>query len=112
MTTFARGWRSLLLAALVLPFVVTLATAAPVNTEGSLYRTYAEVQDAQAVLEAEGYLHPGTYTTGQMDPATLEALRAFQEAHFLPPSGRLDQDTISQLMSHMSALTVAEETTP
>lgn len=53
-------------------------------------------QALQQRLAAEGYLRAG-YDSSGFDPATAEALRAFQRHHGLEADGRLSQGTVAEL---------------
>ena len=104
-----RAWPGLLLAgllSLLCPSVPAFAQASDYG--GPLYTSPGQVEVAQRVLRYENLLKPGRYTPGRMDYATVDALRAFQRKHSVPDSGRLDQETMAQLMSHVSAMQVAQ----
>jgi len=104
-----RAWPGLLLAgllSLLCPSVPAFAQAGDYG--GPLYTSAGQVEVAQRVLRYENLLRPGRYTAGRMDYATVEALRAFQRKHSIPDSGRLDHETMAQLMSHASAVQMAQ----
>jgi hypothetical protein len=67
---------------------------------GPLYTSPEAIGEAQAILARIDLLKPGTYTKGDLDQATIDALRRFQRSHFLRPSGRLDPETMALLSSH------------
>jgi len=56
--------------------------------------------EAQAILQHAGYLAPGGYAQGEADDATVAAVRSFQQAHTLLPTGALNYETMTQLWSH------------
>lgn len=70
------------------------------SSDGPLFTSPAEVREAQRILQQEKYLRPGASKPGQLDDATMGALRAFQTAHFLPATGRIDLDTMGSLVGH------------
>jgi hypothetical protein len=74
---------------------------------GPLYTSSGQIEFAQRTLQGEDLLKPGRYTSGRMDQATIDALRAFQRSHFIPNSGLLDHETMAQLSTHEAALRVA-----
>jgi LPXTG-motif cell wall-anchored protein len=99
-----RGGRTLLFAGLLLLFLTAVpAFARSGDYYGPLYSSKGEVAVAQRVLLSEHYLRPGHYTAGRMDQATFQAIREFQQDHFIPNNGMLDHETMAQLMSHGSA---------
>ena len=99
-----RGGRILMLAGLPLLFITAVpAFARSGDYYGPLYSSKGEVEVAQRVLRSEHYLRPGHYTAGRLDQATFEAIREFQQDHFIPNNGLLDHETMAQLMSHGSA---------
>jgi membrane-bound lytic murein transglycosylase B len=55
------------------------------------------IKSLQHELKRAGY-DPGV-TDGKMGPATRNALRRFQEANDLPPSGDADIPTLTKLLS-------------
>ena len=55
----------------------------------------ALVRSVQQALKDKG--HDAGAIDGQMGPSTESALRSFQQAQGLPPSGTLDQQTLSAL---------------
>lgn len=65
------------------------------------YISPQNVAFAQQILEKDGYLKAGTYKTGERDQPTIDALRRFQRAHFLRPSGQIDPDTMGLLSTHV-----------
>lgn len=56
--------------------------------------------EAQAILQHAGYLAPGGYTQGEADDATVAAVQSFQHAHTLLPTGTINYETMTQLLSH------------
>ena len=94
---------------LTLAMGLCLAAAAVVATHASINLSAENSQDhgsslniseAQGILQNAGYLAPGSYRNGEADESTLEALRTFQTAHGLLPTGSIDFETRTQLLSH------------
>ncbi|MGB3761903.1 MAG: matrixin family metalloprotease [Ornithinimicrobium sp.] len=56
-----------------------------------------ELPHMQLFLERFGYLQPGSYETGHLDPRTSTALRAYQRFAGLEPSGEFDAATREQM---------------
>jgi outer membrane protein OmpA-like peptidoglycan-associated protein len=80
-----------------------VATSASTNLSADNSRVHGSSQDiseAQATLQHAGYLASGVYRTGEADDSTVLALRNFQTAHGLLPTGSLDYETTTQLLSH------------
>ena len=80
-----------------------VATPASGNLAAGNHEVYGSSQDireAQAILQNAGYLAPGDYRKGEADATTVRALQAFQTAHNLPPTGSIDYETRTQLLSH------------
>ena len=67
---------------------------------GFVYLSEESIRFAQSMLEKDGYLKPGSYRRGERDEATARAIREYQRAHFLRPSGFLDTDTMAMLTPH------------
>lgn len=88
------------LALLAVGGAVAPAFAAVGGSDGPMFTSPGEIREVQRILEQEKYLRPGTHKSGQLDDATVEALRAFQAAHFLPTTGQVDFDTMSSLVGH------------
>ena len=59
-----------------------------------------EISEVQAILQQEGYLDPGDYRKGEDDASTRLAVRIFQSNHGLAPTGTVDYETMTQLLSH------------
>ncbi|HEV8199029.1 MAG TPA: OmpA family protein [Candidatus Polarisedimenticolia bacterium] len=79
------------------------ATTASANSGAGQVRadcSSQEIAEVQAILERAGYLAPDEYATGENDELTQAALRSFQAHHRLPPTGRVDHETMAQLSSH------------
>jgi peptidoglycan hydrolase-like protein with peptidoglycan-binding domain len=87
---------SALLQAHVGSLAVAHAAASAVNSQTARTPSAAFIKSLQRELRRAGY-HPGA-TDGKMGPATRQALRQFQEAHSLPPSGDLDIPTLTKLL--------------
>ena len=76
------------------------ASVSPSADNGQIHSSYMAISEAQGILEHEGYLAPGVYTKGEADDSTVLALRAFQTSHGLLPTGSIDYETTTQLLSH------------
>jgi outer membrane protein OmpA-like peptidoglycan-associated protein len=63
----------------------------------------ATIEDAQAILEQNRYLAPGSYDKGELDQPTISAISRFQAAHTLSQTGLLNFDTTAELWSHRIA---------
>jgi outer membrane protein OmpA-like peptidoglycan-associated protein len=96
--------RCLLLAmGLCLAGAAVVVTPASVNLSSDNSQVYGSSQDiseAQSILQHAGYLAPGDYRKGEAGRSTVLALRNFQTAHGLLPTGSLDYETTTQLLSH------------
>ena len=80
--------------------VVTLASADPSASNSQVYRSSQDISEAQGILQQAGYLKAGAFRNGEADDPTVEALQAFQTAHALLPTGSIDFETRTQLLSH------------
>jgi hypothetical protein len=74
---------------------------------GPIYSSSEAVQYAQDILVKDRLLDPGSFTRGERDRATIEALRRFQQRHYLRPTGLIDPETMGVLSSH-GLMTLAE----
>ena len=96
--------RSLMLAAglcLVGAAMVAIPASANLSTDNSqIHDSSQDIAEAQAILQYAGYLAPGAYRKGEDGESTERALRAFQTAHGLLPTGSIDYETTTQLLSH------------
>jgi len=79
---------------------------------GAIYTSPEAIGEAQAILARIDLLQPGTYTKGDLDQPTIDALRRFQRSHFLRPSGRLDPETMGLLSSHAGGPAKSESAMP
>lgn len=61
------------------------------------------VGEAQGILQHLGYLKGGAYQRGVVDATTRDALMDFQYSHALRPTGRVDSETLTQLLQHRPA---------
>jgi outer membrane protein OmpA-like peptidoglycan-associated protein len=77
----------------------TVPAASQAGPEFS-YGSATTVSEAQSILSRTGYLAAGSYRRGEMDGPTAEALTRFQHAHALRPTGRIDAETLTQLLQH------------
>lgn len=93
----------LFLAALVTAGGTALAVNGP-GDSGMIYTDHKDVARAQAVLFSTGYLRSDSFKEGDLDRATIHAIKAFQAMHMIPTNGWLDSETFAELMSHGGAL--------
>lgn len=80
--------------------VATFAGADPSASNSQIYDSSQDISEAQSILQHAGYLKPGTFRNGEAGDSTVEALQAFQAAHALLPTGSIDFETRTQLLSH------------
>ncbi len=92
--------RAALLGSLVACSLALPASAMRGIRSGPVYSSATAVRDAQAILEKEHYLKPGSYARGELDQPTIDAIRGFQRDHYARPSGQLDPETMGMLTSH------------
>jgi OOP family OmpA-OmpF porin len=59
-----------------------------------------EVAETQGILQYMDLLKHGSYRQGEMDAATIAALKHFQRDHTLLPTGQIDRETMTQLLQH------------
>jgi LPXTG-site transpeptidase (sortase) family protein len=67
---------------------------------GPAYSSPDAVRFVQNALEKDHFLERGAAAPGVLDQPTIDAIRRFQRAHFLRPTGRIDPDTMGMLASH------------
>jgi len=80
-----------------------LATSASHEGVDFVYTSEATVGEAQGILQHLGHLKAGSYKRGTVDAATRDALMGFQYSHTLRPTGRVDGETLTQLLQHRPA---------
>jgi len=80
-----------------------LATAASNGETNFVYTSPETVGEAQGILQLLGHLKAGAYERGVVDAATRDALMGFQRSHTLRPAGRVDGETLTQLLQHRPA---------
>jgi outer membrane protein OmpA-like peptidoglycan-associated protein len=78
----------------------TIVRAASQSGPDFSYSSATTVSEAQGILSRAGYLAAGSYRRGEMDQPTSGALTRFQHAHGLRPTGRIDAETLTQLLQH------------
>ena len=105
-------FRAALIAGLVLGGREGEATAGHGPPEGPIYTSREAIAYAQAILEAQHLLRTGQYEKGERDLPTILALRQFQRAHFVRPTGHLDPETMALLSSHEKDKTAPPTATP
>ena len=64
------------------------------------YSSHEDVSQAQGILEHLKLLAPNSYKSGELDGPTTGALLGFQHDHNLRPTGEVDWETMTQLLSH------------
>jgi outer membrane protein OmpA-like peptidoglycan-associated protein len=62
--------------------------------------TRQDVAEAQGILRSLDLLAAGSYREGEMDDATVAAVKWFQIDHILRPTGAIDRETMAQLLQH------------
>ena len=93
--------------------VILALSVVPARAEDSgVFKNPADISRAQGILVAEGYLVPGSYTTGQLDHATRLAISRYQGRHSLNDSGTLDDDTYQTLLGHEVSYPSGDAETP
>jgi OOP family OmpA-OmpF porin len=95
-------FRILGLAAIAASAWLTLAPTPALSDGGgrAIYTKADDIAEAQTILVYLGHLKTGSFKSGVMNDSTREALVAFQDSHTLPAHGRLDWETMTQLLSH------------
>ncbi len=73
----------------------TSAKSSPPRQRGQLRPTPERYKEIEQALAARGYLNEEP--TGKWGEGSVEALRAFQADHQLPPTGKLDSLSLIQL---------------
>ncbi|HEV8700985.1 MAG TPA: OmpA family protein [Candidatus Polarisedimenticolia bacterium] len=76
------------------------ATAASTVEPDFVYTSPATIEEAQGILKRLGHLRAGAYERGVVDASTRDALMEFQRTHTLRPTGRVDGETLTQLLQH------------
>jgi outer membrane protein OmpA-like peptidoglycan-associated protein len=79
------------------------AAAASREEPGIEYTSGPTLSEAQWILQQLGYLQAGSYRRGEDDEATAEAVTRFQRSHALRPTGRVDAETLTQILQHRPA---------
>ena len=79
------------------------AMAASSEETAQMYSSDLAVGEAQGILTHLGHLKAGKFKRGVVDAATRGALEAFQVSHSLRPNGRVDGETLTQLLQHQPA---------
>lgn len=70
-------------------------TTAPPRPRGQQRPSNERYKEIETALASRGYL--GEEPSGKWGPGSVEALRAFQADHQLPPTGKLDSLSLIQL---------------
>jgi hypothetical protein len=106
-----RNLRTVALGA-VMAVVLALGTAPILAEDSGVFKNPEDISRAQRILVGEGYLAPGSYTPGQLDQATRQALSEYQGRHSLNDSGTLDDETYQTLLGHEVSFPWGDEATP
>jgi outer membrane protein OmpA-like peptidoglycan-associated protein len=80
------------------------ASASSYSDRGYDHSDSQGISEVQAILQHAGYLDPGEYQKGENDASTQLAVRTFQSNHGLPPTGSVDYETMTQLLSHAGTI--------
>lgn len=101
-----RSWKSVSLAlGVAIAMAVTFA-AIPASAEDTgVFKNSRDISRAQRILVTEGLLAPDSYTVGELDEETRQALSNYQSEHALNMTRTLDDETFQTLLAH-------EEKTP
>lgn len=70
------------------------------NDSVTTFHGKQDVAETQGILQYMDLLAPGSYRHGEMDAATVAALKHFQRDHTLRPTGEIDRETMTQLLQH------------
>src|SRR5580765_2224096 len=98
-----------LMIAIGLGLTAVMVVATPASTtycadRGIDRSSTQDISEVQAILEHAGYLESGDYQKGENDAPTRLALRTFQSDHGHAPTGTVDYETMTQLLSHAGAV--------
>lgn len=98
--------RHVVLCVLAAGIVVGTPPAMAASSEESSqgYTSALTVGEAQGVLAHLGHLRSGRFQRGVVDAATRGALEAFQVSHSLKPNGKVDGETLTQLLQHQPGM--------
>lgn len=104
-TDIPRSMRRVILCVLTAGLIGSMAPAMAASSEETdrMYGSELEVGEAQGILTHLGHLKAGRFKRGVVDAATRGALEAFQISHSLRPNGRVDGETLTQLLQHQPA---------
>jgi outer membrane protein OmpA-like peptidoglycan-associated protein len=97
--------RRVILCVLTAGLIGGMAPAMAASSEETdlAYTSPQTVGEAQGILKHLGHLRAGQFQRGVVDAATRGALMAFQVSHSLRPNGRVDGETMTQLLQHQPA---------
>jgi len=104
-TDIPRSVRRVILCVLTAGLIGGMAPAMAASSEETdrMYGSELAVGEAQGILTHLGHLKAGRFKRGVVDAATRGALEAFQVSHSLRPNGRVDGETLTQLLQHQPA---------
>ncbi|HEV8336398.1 MAG TPA: hypothetical protein VGR67_08295 [Candidatus Polarisedimenticolia bacterium] len=100
-----RSWKSVSLAlGVAIAMAVTFA-AIPASAEDTgVFKNSRDISRAQRILVTEGLLAPDSYTVGELDDETRQALSNYQSEHALNMTRTLDDETFQTLLAHEEEL--------
>jgi len=104
-TMFHRGLLVFVLGTTAAGVAVFPAAAASHEATEFAHTSATTVAEAQEILQHLGHLKVGSYKRGEVDRTTIDALMAFQRTHTLKPTGRVDGETMAQLLQHRPVAT-------
>ncbi len=96
--------------------LVSVVLAGPILAAGlgyldarseAMYTSPKAIMEAQAILQQNHYLAPGSYRKGELDRTTVGAITEFQRVHTVRKTGVLNFDTMTLLWSHGNGQQVA-----
>jgi hypothetical protein len=108
-----RSWKSFSLAlGVAIAMAVTFA-AMPASAEDTgVFKNSRDISRAQRILVTEGLLAPDSYTVGELDEETRQALSNYQSEHALNMTRTLDDETFQTLLAHEVGTPLTEELNP
>jgi hypothetical protein len=96
-----RSWKSVSLALGVAVAMAVTFAAIPASAEDTgVFKNSRDISRAQRILVTEGLLAPDSYTVGELDDETRQALSHYQSEHALNMTRTLDDETFQTLLAH------------
>ena len=96
-----RSWKSVSLALGVAIAMIVMFGAVPASAEDTgVFKNSRDISRAQRILVTEGLLAADSYTVGELDDATRQALSVYQSEHSLNMTRTLDDETFQTLLAH------------